>query len=377
VMDVQLRPFQDDGKTGLVVDLTLAAGPSSLYTWSAEETALDDPPDLPQDPTVYPYNHNWTPNLTNVTRDGGTFTKTGGTDATWNDAGFYSSESHKRFVVGFTVAQTGTNLVIGADASPSSDNHYTSMDFGIALDGIGSINDPNEAHSVVGGSFSSGQWDYVVGDRFEMIQDGFKVRWYQNGVLLHTEDTSFTARGLDGTFYHMDASVDDLVYGPVEGVGTGQLDLESVDEVAQDEEASSAAISLVSGTQTAVGPYVTMEVEETTDVIDLIASGTILEAVTGVDIGVINDSYFSLAYRESPSGSWIEFGQPIVGEGASAGGRFEAEGRRLAMNSFVTGLTPDTYDFGVIAYADVTAGGSDPLLFSLINGVATGLRIKR
>jgi hypothetical protein len=37
VIEVQLRPVVEGDKVGLVVDLSLQAGPSSLYAWSAEE----------------------------------------------------------------------------------------------------------------------------------------------------------------------------------------------------------------------------------------------------------------------------------------------------------------------------------------------------
>jgi hypothetical protein len=48
VMDVSLRPVQDGDKAGIVVDLLLGAGPSSLYTWSAEEAAIGAAPTLLQ-----------------------------------------------------------------------------------------------------------------------------------------------------------------------------------------------------------------------------------------------------------------------------------------------------------------------------------------
>jgi hypothetical protein len=48
VMEVQLRPVPTDGGVALVVDLVLEAGPSSLYSWSAAETAIGAAPTLPQ-----------------------------------------------------------------------------------------------------------------------------------------------------------------------------------------------------------------------------------------------------------------------------------------------------------------------------------------
>lgn len=48
VLEVQLVTIDVDGKQGLAVDLTLEAGPSSLYSWSAEESALSPAPSIPQ-----------------------------------------------------------------------------------------------------------------------------------------------------------------------------------------------------------------------------------------------------------------------------------------------------------------------------------------
>lgn len=48
VLDVQLSTVQAGDKSGLAVDLTLEAGPASLYAWDAEETAIAAAPALPQ-----------------------------------------------------------------------------------------------------------------------------------------------------------------------------------------------------------------------------------------------------------------------------------------------------------------------------------------
>jgi hypothetical protein len=49
VIDVQLTPVQTgEDKVGLAVDLTLEAGPASLYAWDAEETAIAAAPPLVQ-----------------------------------------------------------------------------------------------------------------------------------------------------------------------------------------------------------------------------------------------------------------------------------------------------------------------------------------
>lgn len=54
VLDVTLRMVQDGDKAYLVVDLTLEAGPSSLYTWSADETVIDASPTLAQAQVPFP-----------------------------------------------------------------------------------------------------------------------------------------------------------------------------------------------------------------------------------------------------------------------------------------------------------------------------------
>lgn len=55
VIDVQLSTVQlDDNRIGLSVDVTLEAGPASLYSWDAEETAIGSPADIPQAQVPFP-----------------------------------------------------------------------------------------------------------------------------------------------------------------------------------------------------------------------------------------------------------------------------------------------------------------------------------
>jgi hypothetical protein len=237
VMEVQLRPVQDEGRSGLVVDLTLAAGPSSLYTWSAEETTLDAPPDLPQEPITFPVSDSWTPFCTNISQIGSTFTKVAGSDA-YNTAGLQSVESYDRCAVTFTVAQTGTNYTIGLDANPIVDLDYVNMDHGWYMDGANlAAGGANEAYVLVAGTLTGSGYSYAVGDRFSIVRDNVAVRFYQNGVLLYTGTPPADPSYLDGAFYHTGASVDSLQFGPIESVGTDQIDDAAVTTPKIDDEA--------------------------------------------------------------------------------------------------------------------------------------------
>jgi hypothetical protein len=219
VMDVQLRPFQDDGKTGLVVDLTLAAGPSSLYTWSAEETALDDPPDLPQDPTVWPINHNWTPVLVNVTRDGATFTKTGGAAATW-DSSVYSVEGFRACSVIFNFQQTNGSVMVGLNTDPTTDNDYASIDYAIYGRGDGVLLLYESGAAVV----TFGAASYATTDQFRLEYDGLRVSYYQNNTLIRSSPLIGARLYLDSSFNTSAAAVNIHAFGiigstPASGVG--------------------------------------------------------------------------------------------------------------------------------------------------------------
>lgn len=55
VLDVELSFVQaDEGKLGVVTNLVLEAGPSSLYTWDAEETAIAASPTIPKAQVPFP-----------------------------------------------------------------------------------------------------------------------------------------------------------------------------------------------------------------------------------------------------------------------------------------------------------------------------------
>jgi hypothetical protein len=191
VMEVQLRPVFDGEKSGLVVDLVLEAGPSSLYTWAAEETAIGASPTLPQAQVPIESPLGWTPVLVNVARAGSTFTKTDGTGYT---ASVYSTERYPACVVS-TRGPNTTNLgvFVGLSVTPTTNHSYETIDFmwGYDNDGVLRIYELGvyEAFGTYSGS----------GDPVSIEYDGHTVRYYRGAALIRS-----TPR--EGAYLHLDSS---------------------------------------------------------------------------------------------------------------------------------------------------------------------------
>jgi hypothetical protein len=218
VFDVALRFVQDGDKAGLVVDLTLGAGPSSVYSWSAEETAIGAAPTLPQYPVPQPESNSWTANVVNVSAGGGlgTFTKTGGSNASY-DASVYSTEGYYRAYAGFTALSTSYDVAVGLDTSPTGSNNRDTIDYAWFA-GSGAA-----AYVFRSGS-SSGPYTYTAGDRFEIVRDSTSVRWYQNGVLIESTAVAGAVSYLDSSFLDIGDAISKLTFGPISSVGTDQID---------------------------------------------------------------------------------------------------------------------------------------------------------
>lgn len=291
----------------------------------------------------------FTPVLTNVTRNVSTYTKTGGTDATWNDAGLQSVEAHDRAFVSFVVVETGTLYVIGLDTNPIANLHYTSMDFAWGMDGINGFGaGANYAHVIVNGS-GVVSFPYAVGDRMVIIRDLAEANFFQNGVHRYTYKSAASAGSyLDGSFYNLGASCTRLNFGPVDGVGTNQLIPEAATEIVNVTDATTGSFSKdTTGQDYGALVYTTITVEPE-DVIDVAGSMRVVITLTGTATG---------------TGGMRVFAQPFGGGAFSYGGALltidPADGSMLgSVNGSFTGLN-GTYLFGLAGYIDKTDGGSD------------------
>ncbi len=166
----------------------------------------------------------WNAVLVDVTRSGQTFTKTGGVDGAF-DASFYSVEGYRQAYLGFTAVATNKGVAVGFDSTPSSSNNRDTIEEAFSLE--------NSAvyYIFVSGTSVIGPTAYAAGDRFEIVRDLSTTRWYVNGVLIHTIATAGTIRYIDSSFLHTGASIEGVVFGPIGGVGTGQIDPEAATEI--------------------------------------------------------------------------------------------------------------------------------------------------
>src|SRR6185503_12800958 len=70
----------------------------------------------------------WTPVLSGVSRDGQTFTKTGGADSTY-DAAFRSLESYVRCAIQWKFDQTNLEVGVGLSTVPDADDDFDTINF--------------------------------------------------------------------------------------------------------------------------------------------------------------------------------------------------------------------------------------------------------
>ena len=224
VIDVQLRAEQQGERSGLVVDLVLEAGPSSLYTWSAEETVIGATTALLQARVPFPSYGNWNP-ISNggVTRSGvNTFTKTAGTSA-W-DSAIWSAESYKRCAVRFKAAQTNKAFIFGINTSPTGTASYTDIEEGIYCEADGTLSSVRSSTVTALGSYT-----YTTSDYLEVVYDGVNARYYKNRELMATfaAANAGSAMFLDSSFFDDGAIANDVQFGPVDSVGQVQIDPEA------------------------------------------------------------------------------------------------------------------------------------------------------
>ena len=159
----------------------------------------------------------WTPNLTNVTQsstDSMTFTKTGGTDGSW-DSQVYSSQGFVRGAYASArISSTSGSAVFGLNSDPTTDASYTSVDYAFFFSN-GSVA-IYESGTLV---YASGT--YTTGDTAYVIYDGSNVRYYLNGTLLRTVSRTIgSALYLDSSIRTSNLAFNQLAFGPMGEIGT-------------------------------------------------------------------------------------------------------------------------------------------------------------
>src|SRR5690606_27869915 len=158
----------------------------------------------------------WTPVLVNVTRTGKTFTKTGGSNNSW-DASVYSSESFPSCHVSFRAAQTTADLLVGLSQTPTTDNRWENVDFAIMLRVGGDV------HIFESGVLvANGVTTYTTADNLTITYDGYHVRYWKNNTLIRTTAASGLSLSLDSSFFNVGSAVNMLVFQPGE---LGKIDL--------------------------------------------------------------------------------------------------------------------------------------------------------
>lgn len=149
----------------------------------------------------------WTPVLTNVTRVGNRFTKTGGTNGVW-DSAFSSQESYPACLVEATVA-LNTRAAISLNSDPTTDASYTSLDHALHQVDLTSyqVFENGSLVAVVGGT-------PVIGDRMSISYDGQSIQYFVNGVLLWTTQRLGAKLYADSSFYYSGASLSNVTFAP-------------------------------------------------------------------------------------------------------------------------------------------------------------------
>ena len=138
----------------------------------------------------------WTPVIgtgitsTNYT----TFTKTGGTNGTW-DAHVYSAEGFVRgAMVSASVNNTTGRAMFGLNSDPAANASFDTLDYAIYFNAGSVVVYENAASVFTGGS-------YTTSDKFTITYDGGNVRYWQNNTLLKT-----TARAISTSPLHFDSA---------------------------------------------------------------------------------------------------------------------------------------------------------------------------
>jgi hypothetical protein len=149
----------------------------------------------------------------NMAVSGNSFKKVAG-GAAWN-AQVYSRVGYQggcwlSFVV--ANAATGFSRMVGLNTDPTTDAHYTSIDFAIHINGSTGNAEAYESGSGPLGSATA----VAVGDVLTIVYDGQYVRYWKNATLIREVSAAADLTlYLDSSFYEQDGEVTNVQFGPL------------------------------------------------------------------------------------------------------------------------------------------------------------------
>jgi hypothetical protein len=240
VAEVQLRFEQVDAGVVPLVDLAFEAGPSSLYTWSAEETAIAAPPAIPLAPATELPPGSWTMAQLGIARVGSTYFKIDGVDGAW-DAGFSSVEGFEGCFVAWTFGAVSCGVGLSGavpavistgfwntfpmwnatfwtsnywvEGTSIADYSYQNLDFGMLTQGDG------HAYIFEAGVQIADLGSIVAGTtRYKILYDGQKLEYFKDEASQRVVPLSGAALHLNSSFYNLQSFVEGLAFGPI-GLG--------------------------------------------------------------------------------------------------------------------------------------------------------------
>ncbi len=135
---------------------------------------------------------------------GNSITVTGPDRTSWN-TGVYSKNGYPTASVSFSPDQNDAFLMVGLNNDPDNITGYTDLNFSWYCRGTYSpltAGASNTATARVGNGDVSTTFNYSAGDVFTVTYDGVNAKWYQNGVLRHSQASTSTASlYFDSTWY--------------------------------------------------------------------------------------------------------------------------------------------------------------------------------
>ena len=166
------------------------------------------------DSTNYAASNAWTPNFINVSASitsPGTFTKTGGTNNSW-DSHVYSTEGYTDNVfVSCSAGQTNAWIMWGLNSDPTTSASYETIDYAFYFIGDGSV-----IIYESGTGISTGL-TYATTDVYTIVYDGKYVTYYKNNTIVRqiARTLSTTKLYFDSSFYSSNASLTQVTYGTI------------------------------------------------------------------------------------------------------------------------------------------------------------------
>ena len=185
---------------GNPVSVLDSAGDLTTRTYDAQNRLLTETTS-PQPTTVPLVNAN------GMTINGGTVTKTGGANITWDSSVQSATGLTGAATVSFTAGPTADHAMVGLNSDPSTDAGYGSIDYALYMN-AGSL--MVYANGTPSGTIGT----YVQGDALAVSYDGAgHVSYIKNGQVLCTMASSVTTPlFVDSSFYESGSGVTNLAF---------------------------------------------------------------------------------------------------------------------------------------------------------------------